>query len=406
MLSVKCYLKKFFKQKMENKTNTLEKLSKIAGEIMNPALQDWQSRGGKIIGYFCPFIPEEIIIAGGFLPYKIRGIGSDDTSEADEYFDTKNCSFVRHCFNHALLGKFDFLSAMIVGTGCDHTRRIFDNWQIAPLKTKLVYLLDHPRTMGTEGMEDTIINYYRAQLAKMKEYLENNFGVEITVPKLRSAIKLCNETRLLQKKLYELRKVENPPITAAEVASVLMAGASMPKEEYNEDLKMMLKQVQHDKDRVQRDYRARLMIIGPAIEDPVFYSLFEENGGEIVIDDTCFGARYSMKSLIDETAEDPLHAIAKYNVLDVPFCPKINGSHKNRIEFIEEMIKEYNVDGIIGQGYVACDPWGSSFGLLSAHLKNAGIPYLRLEREYISTETGQLSTRIQAFIETIGKSIG
>ncbi|MCX6159326.1 MAG: 2-hydroxyacyl-CoA dehydratase family protein [Ignavibacteriae bacterium] len=383
------------------KSEVYDKLAGIAGNVSNSEIENWQKQGGKIVGYFCPFIPEEIIIAGGFLPYKVRGTGSSDTSEADEYFDTKNCSFVRHCFNHALLGKFDFLDAMIVGTGCDHTRRIFDNWQVAPLKTKLVYLLDHPRTMGTEGMEETIISYYRAQLAKMKEYLENNFGVEITVPKLRNAIKLCNETRLFQKKLYELRKVENPPITAAEMASVLMAGASIPKEQYNEYLKTLLKDLSSVQG-VKKDYQARLMIIGPAIEDPLFYSLFEENGGEIVIDDTCFGARYSMKSFIDEEAEDPLHAIAKYNVSDVPFCPKINGSHKNRIEFIDKMMKEYKVDGIIGQGYVACDPWGSSFGMLSAHMKDAGIPYLRLEREYISTETGQLSTRIQAFIETIG----
>lgn len=381
--------------------NILEKFSQITASIMNSEIQSWQSGGGKIIGYICPFIPEEIIIAGGFLPYKIRGVGSDDTSLADEYFDSKNCCYVRHCFDQALNGKFDFLDAMIVGTGCDHTRRIYDNWQHAPLKTKLVYLLDHPRTMGSEGVQDAIIDYYRAQLVKMKEYLENNFGVEITVPKLKKAIKLCNESRALQKKIYELRKAENPPLSATEMATIMMAGVSIPKEQYIEDLKVLLGELTSSAP-VKKDYKVRLMILGPVIEDPIFYNIFEELGGNIVIDDTCSGARYALKSQIDEDSDDPLRAISKYNVVDLPFCPKINGAHLSRVEFIEQMMKEYKVNGIIGQVYVSCDPWGSSFGMLSAHFKNAGIPYLRLDREYLSTEVGQLRTRIQAFIETIG----
>lgn len=381
--------------------NILEKFSQINASVMNSEIESYQRGGGKIIGYVCPFIPEEIIIAGGFLPYKIRGVGSYDTTAADEYFDTKNCCYVRHCFNQALNGYFDFLDAIIVGTGCDHTRRIYDNWQHAPLKTKLIYLLDHPRTIGSESVQGEIIDYYRAQLVKMKEYLENGFGVEITVPKLKNAIKLCNESRALQKKIYELRKSENPPLTATEMATIMMAGVSMPKEQYIEDLKVLLGEI-NNQVPVKKDYKVRLMILGPVIEDPVFYNIFEELGGNIVIDDTCSGARYAMKFIIDEDSDDPLRAISKYNVADLPFCPKINGAYESRIKFIDEMVKEYKVDGIIGQGYISCDPWGSSFGMLNAHFKNTEIPYLRLDREYLSTETGQLKTRIQAFIETIG----
>ncbi len=143
------------------------------------------------------------------------------------------------------------------------------------------------------------------------------------------------------------------------------------------------------------------MVIGPPIEDPYFYRLFEDAGASIVADDTCYGARY-VQSTVDENEQDALLALARYQVEGLPFCPKINGSHKHRMEFIREMIGKYKVDGIVAQGYVACDPWGCSYALLNQDLRKSGIPLLRVDREYINTASGQLSTRIQAFIETIG----
>jgi benzoyl-CoA reductase/2-hydroxyglutaryl-CoA dehydratase subunit BcrC/BadD/HgdB len=63
------------------------------------------------------------------------------------------------------------------------------------------------------------------------------------------------------------------------------------------------------------------------------------------------------------------------------------------------------VDGVIAQGYVACDPWGTSFALLKESMKEADIPYLRVDRDYLPSQSGQLGTRMQAFIEMIGGSI-
>ena len=35
--------------------------------------KDWQKRiGGKVMGYFCTYAPEEIIYAAGMLPYSLR----------------------------------------------------------------------------------------------------------------------------------------------------------------------------------------------------------------------------------------------------------------------------------------------------------------------------------------------
>ncbi len=379
----------------------LKALLTAAASLRNPELDAWTSAGGRVIGYYCPFIPEELFLAGGFLPFRMRGTGSTDTDQADAFFDHLNCPFVRHSFDLALRGDYSFLQGLVVGTGCDHLRRIYDNALHAPLEASFVYLLDHPRTMGSEeeGAEP-IVRYYREQLSKLKEALENHFGVAVTVPALRAAISLCNETRRLQRRLYDLSVAPAPKVSASERAAVMMAGASMPKERYNALLSEALKELETAPETPGKAL-ARLMIVGPAIEDPAFYEVFEEQGAAIVVDDTCFGAR-TVQALVDEEAPDPLTALAKYQVVDMPFCPKIGGSHAHRLRFIQEMVARYRVDGVIAQGYVSCDAWGCSYALLREAMQEAGIPYLRVEREYIHSESGQLSTRIQAFLETTG----
>ncbi len=113
---------------------------------------------------YCPFIPEELFIAGGFLPFRMRGTGSHDTNLADAYFDSLNYCFVRHTFNQLLSGKYRFLDGLVIGTGCDHLRRIYDNARHAAHQTAFIHLLDHPRTMGTPDMNivnnDVVVDVY------------------------------------------------------------------------------------------------------------------------------------------------------------------------------------------------------------------------------------------------------
>jgi benzoyl-CoA reductase subunit C len=39
---------------------------------------DYKKQGKKVIGFFCSYIPEEIIYAGGMLPYRIRPAGCQE----------------------------------------------------------------------------------------------------------------------------------------------------------------------------------------------------------------------------------------------------------------------------------------------------------------------------------------
>jgi benzoyl-CoA reductase/2-hydroxyglutaryl-CoA dehydratase subunit BcrC/BadD/HgdB len=64
---------------------------------------------------------------------------------------------------------------------------------------------------------------------------------------------------------------------------------------------------------------------------------------------------------------------------------------------------EFNCDGIVGERLMFCDQWLVEHFMLDHDLKKENVPFLKLDREYITSGTGQLRTRIQAFLETIGR---
>jgi benzoyl-CoA reductase/2-hydroxyglutaryl-CoA dehydratase subunit BcrC/BadD/HgdB len=106
---------------------------------------------------------------------------------------------------------------------------------------------------------------------------------------------------------------------------------------------------------------------------------------------------------VDEDASDPLTALARYYLVDRPSCPRLYGSQERRSQFAIQMAREFGCDGIVGEKMVFCDQWNVEHYLLGDDLKEAGIPILSLERSYVTEGWGQLKTRVQAFIESVGK---
>ena len=380
----------------KNHSRVLEKFTDYARSLTNPSVEAFKGKGGNVIGYFCSFIPEEIFMAADLMPFRIRGTGSVSTERADEYFTSWNCSFPRHCFSLALLGKYDFLDGVVIGASCDTIRHVYENWKHSPLKTPFIYLLNAPHVSG-----EVMADYFRKELVKLKTAIEGHFGVIITDEKLWDAIKLSNETRTLQQKIYDLRKSPAPPITGSEMVAVMTSGVSMPKAEYHADLKQLLNELESmPADNTQ--YSARLMLVGSGGDDTIICEIAKELGAIIVTDHTCFGGKIKYRG-VAETGGDPYDAMAKYQILDRPFCPKIGGGYPLRAGVIIETARRFQADGIIGQRLGCCDVWGGELFTLREELRDAGIPSLILEREYVSDSEGQLATRIQAFIEMIGR---
>ncbi len=376
------------------KSQALDEFIQVASTIDNPEIQKWKDNGGKIMGYFCSSMPSELVTAAGMLPFRLRAIGSTGTELSDSYFSSINCTFPRHAFNMALKGEYDFVDGVVIFNSCDHIRRIYDHW-IRQLDTPFVKILSLPKKSGAGQVE-----WFRSELAILREDMETQFGVKITDDKLKEAIKLYNETRRLLRELYELRKSDNPPITGAQSLAVTVASTAMPPEKYNQLLKELLDDVKRAEGNT--DYRARLMILGGELDNPEFLQVIEDLGALVVADSLCFGSRLLWKD-VDESIDDPLTALAQYQVNERPSCARMFTEYEKRSEYVRNMLNDYKADGAIFARLTFCEVWGFEQYSMVNDFKEWDIPLLCIDHEYTLSGVGQLRTRVQAFLETMGK---
>ena len=133
-----------------------------------------------------------------------------------------------------------------------------------------------------------------------------------------------------------------------------------------------------------------------------FKTLIEEQGGLVVTDSLCFGSRMLWKD-VDEEADDPWTALARFYVAERPSCPRLFGEYEQRAAFVKEMIRDFKVDGVILERLAFCDLWGFEQFTIKNDFQDWDMPLLMLDREYTLSGIGQLRTRVQAFLETIGE---
>ncbi len=373
--------------------SALKELKDIASDIVNPALQEWKDEGKKVVGYFCSYIPEELLYAADVLPYRVRAAGCTDTSAADVFMSHLNCTFMRSCMQYVLDNKLDFIDGIVLSNSCDHARRMYDLMrEKAPVNYEFLHFLSVPHKTTDDAVE-----LYKDAINELKLYIEKTFDVKVTDERLKDAIDIYNETRSLLAKVYELRKQDKPPLNGEECLSVVLAGTMMPKNKYNDLLKQLLEELD-DKEPVS-DYEFRLMISGSGgCDNPEYYKIIEDLGGLIVTDNLCLGSRYFWHPV--EIDGDLMGSIAK-SYLRRPSCPAMVDSIDERCQYIKDMVKEFDVDGVVYQRMRYCDLWGGAVLDIRKKLQEAEIPLIEIEREYALAGAGQLKTRIQAFMERI-----
>jgi benzoyl-CoA reductase subunit C len=370
----------------------LQQLNQLATELLNPAIEEWKAQGKKVVGYFCSFVPEEILHAADILPYRVRAPGCAETSMADVYLSQVNCTFVRACLDLVLQDSYGFLDGLVFTWSCDHIRRLYDLVrEIKPTAFPLLHFIDVPHKDSEEA-----VTLFAEELTKFKENLETTFAIEISDARLRDAIEATNETRTLLRRLYEFRRREHPPLTGTDTLNVVLAATVTPRSYYNNLLRTLLRDL--DEREVISDHRARLLVAGGGCDDPAWFRIIEELGGLIVADTTCFGSRYFWEPV--ELDDDPIRGLAR-SYLRRSLCPRMVEKVEDRARFVEEMTKRSRADGVIYQHIRYCDLWGGEQLPMRKKLKEANIPLLILDREYRLGTRGQLKTRVQAFLERL-----
>jgi len=367
----------------------LEKFSESV-PLQNPWIESWKKEGKKVLGTFCSYIPDEIIHAADILPIRIRARGCTDTPMGDAYLADTACSFTRCCLEMANRKQYNFLDGIISCNSCDQIRRLYDN-----IRFKAPFPFHHFLSVPGNINEITI-DWFKHELTKFKETLEENFNVDITDNKLRDAIKIYNKSRTLLKELYMFRKSPAPPITGTDMMKILLTNVSIPKEQFNELLSQQLQEI--DGKEGISNYKARIMLAGSTLDDPDYIKIIEDLGGLVVTDAYCLGPRYFWDN-VDESV-NPLDALAKYYMSRVP-CPRMAGRQSMRVDHIVDLIKEFNVDGVILQRMKFCALWWAEIFIIRKKLKELNIPFLDLEREYVLSGVGAMKTRVQAFMEVL-----
>ena len=366
--------------------------TKVSGESIN----SWRASGKKALGVVCCHVPQEILHAADVLPVRLRATGCEDYNEAEVYMSSFSCSFAKSILQYFIDGVYE-LDGMVTSDGCMQAVRIFDNWKHYTKKNgtkQFFFELGVPRMKSKTTRE-----FYTDELKDLISALEQLTGNKITDEKLIKSAELYNEARKLVGQVLALQKQDYPVITGAEALTIMLASTNMPVEEYIQLLTAFLADTGNR--APVSGYRARLMMIGSAMDNPDYIKVIENKGGLVVADTLCLG-RMAFGDALTLRKDDVIGSIADY-YLDRLVCPRMIDNRDELHEFILNKSKEYKVDGVVYQKMQNCECWGGENVFLEKELKDAGIPLLNVEREEKLANVGQLEIRAEAFIEMIEK---
>ncbi|MBY8980271.1 MAG: 2-hydroxyacyl-CoA dehydratase [Candidatus Lokiarchaeota archaeon] len=372
----------------------------ISDSITNPYIAEWQADGKKVLGYYCTYIPDELIYAANLLPYRIRATGNTETNLADVYMVRFTCSFVRATFDMALRGIYDFLDGILICNSCDHSRRMFELFDLKVFgredfpKPASQFYYSIPHVITDEGFE-----WYYTEIQELKTELEEKYNLEtITNQDLLQTINIYNKNRDLLREIHEMRVIDSPKITGSEALQISMSNNSIPKEAANRELERIINSLK-ESEGVKSNAK-RIMLVGSEVDSADFTELIEDSGALIVSDFLCFGTRNFLDDVHLGFEPDPLKSIVE-RVYYRMSCPRMMDDHERRLEFLKNEIKRAKVDGVILQRINNCDLHGCDNMLYVHELKDLGIPVLNLDREFYQADTTRLQTRIEAFLEMI-----
>jgi len=359
---------------------------------LSPLLEQAIDEGRRVIGYTCSYVPDALIGVEGLQPVRVRAPGVAGTPMADTYLSSVICSYTRSMLELVLEGAYSHLDGWVFTASCDHLRRLFDNLEYLD-RPAFNHILDLPHKLGDEALD-----WFVEELQALAQRLAAAFDVDTGPEAVAAAIDRENEYRGLLRRIGELRKQDAPAISGADFLRLLVAGGAAPKDRLLPELAALA-------DRLAAmtgpgTHRARLMLVGSQLDDPDYVELIESVGGLVVADRFCLGSLPGLQPIAD--GPDPLRALAAH-VLRKTSCPRMMEEFDSRVEQILAAAREYRADGIVLQTMKFCDTWGVESSPLVPALRDSGIPVLRLEREYALSGEGQLRTRVQAFLESLGR---
>lgn len=363
-------------------------------------LREKKEEGKKIIAFIShDNIPEELFDAAGFIPLRLIFAGNDELQDAShDYLPPSTCAFAQSCIglfslkpNHYRFRFLELIDYFVVSNHCVSdicTSEIISKYFNIP---RLNFYVSYTTTANS-------LKYFKLELKDLKDQLEEITGIQIKDEDILASIKKYND---FKKKLVEFNDLE----IKGSVKLKMIQKAILFGPEILTELEDSIMQFQENQ---TKNNTKDIILTGCSIFiNDFLIDLIEEAGGNIVFFDTWIGSNYFSQVFDDRTLfsiKDPIE------LLTHRFNHNYSGDHsvpnflENKISQIMEFYQKYLNQtgkklGVINHIIKFCD----HMSLMSPHLKSRiqekGVFVLNLERDYSRATRGQLSTRIEAFLE-------
>ena len=359
--------------------------------------KDLQKQGSKIVGVYCAFTPKEIISAAGAIPVALCAGSQTPISTAEQHLPRNLCPLVKASYGHALEESCPYFNScdyLLADVTCDGKKKMFE----LLAKIKPLHLLHLPQT--SENSE--ALDYWKNELYKIKAILENLTGNIITDESLKKQINLYNRYRSAVMKIFELNKRKIPLVYGSEIDAITGAmGFDCNIEDRIKEIDAAAEIISRRADDEQFlnkiKNKPKIVITGCPTTNKKVFDLIEECGAVIVAMENCGGQKTA--SLPVDENRDPMTALAE-RYLKIP-CPCMTPNN-TRLELIGDLVRDYHADGVLELTWQGCHTYNiEAYQVKEYVTEKCRKPYIQIETDYSKNDSGQIKTRVEAFLEMI-----
>ena len=375
----------------------LETCTGLCADFTYPAVKRWmeQHPGGKVVGHFQVYFPEEIVHAAGMLPLKVMGAGDQiESRQADSHIGSFICSICRSSLELGLSGRLGMMSAFYTHPICDVARNLAGIWgrNFPGQPAEILYLPQNANSSHAAA-------YLSQEYGRLQASLEKMAGAPVTVEALNHSIAVFNENRRLLRELYEIKRTTPWLLSAREAYALTRAGSVMQREEHNEILLRALDMLPERAGRKQD--RVRVVFEGGFCEQPPLDMLqLIEEACYVVDDDLLIGMRWLTEDVPDDT-DDPLLALATAYLETSSYSPVQHDDRKPKEEMLLARIEASGAQAAILAAAKMCEPGMDEQVAYSRSLEARKIPYLMLEFEEKMSALERMRMEVETFVESI-----
>ncbi len=375
---------------------------KLLENADNELIKQAQADGGIALGYTCFHIPEVLLNVDRCFSTRLRAPNTGSIDIATYYMSNYTCEYARALVERGIEGGYRFLDAVIGVDACSMMNRAMEHFEILDINEKPNFFVTHT-DMPFKITDYTLDGYERQMQVRVLDRLHEVFGVDVSDAAIRKAVEEHNEVCRIISEISEMRKKDKPVITGYEFHVIDLVTYVCPKALILPYLRETLEELRARKPDRKSPFRARVAIVGSEIDDPSLTKLIEDVGALVVSDRYCFGSTPG-REVIELKDDEPALRQICLHYMQVSECARWISDEKvlQRRETADRLAKEFKAEGIIYEQMKYCDYWGFERALVSHIMHDEyGWPVLSIDRLYNNGNSGQLRTRVQAFVESL-----